>query len=104
MGFRFRKSFKVLPGVRINVSKKGISSVSLGGKGMTVNRNKKGTRITTGISGTGLSYSHYIAGNTKPSTAQHSDQAPTPRSNHSSSMLKGVAIGVFIMLILWWLF
>lgn len=104
MGFRFRKSFKIFPGVRINVSKKGISSVSLGGKGMTVNRNKKGTRITTGISGTGLSYSRYIADNTSRTTRQHSDQPQPPNSNASSGMLKGIAIGVFIMLILWWLF
>ena len=30
MGFNFRKSFKIAPGVKLNVSKKGISSVSLG--------------------------------------------------------------------------
>lgn len=55
MGFRFRKSVKIAPGVRINVGKKG-SSVSIGGKGATVNFSKKGTRTTVGIPGTGISY------------------------------------------------
>lgn len=57
MGFRFRKSIKILPGVKINLSKKGISSVSIGRPGATVNVNTKGeTRATVGIPGTGLSY------------------------------------------------
>ncbi|HZT46697.1 MAG TPA: DUF4236 domain-containing protein, partial [Hyphomicrobiaceae bacterium] len=32
MGFRFRKTFSVLPGVKINLSKSGVST-SVGGKG-----------------------------------------------------------------------
>ena len=30
MPFRFRKSFKILPGVRVNVGPRGISSVNVG--------------------------------------------------------------------------
>ena len=56
MAFRFRKSIKILPGVRVNLSQKGISSVSIGKRGATVNINDKGTKITLGIPGTGLSY------------------------------------------------
>ena len=41
MGFGFRKSFKIAPGVRLNVGKKGISSVSVGGKGARVSVGKK---------------------------------------------------------------
>ena len=55
MGFNFRKSFKVAPGVKLNISKKGISSVSAGVKGARVSVGKKGTRTTVGIPGTGLS-------------------------------------------------
>ena len=36
MGFRVRKSFKVAPGVRVNVSKSRVST-TLGGKGATYN-------------------------------------------------------------------
>lgn len=55
MGWRFRKSFKVLPGVRLNVGKKGIST-SIGPKGAKVNIGPNGTRFTASIPGTGLSY------------------------------------------------
>ena len=56
MGLRFRKIFSVLPGVRLNVSKSGVST-SLGGHGATVNVGTSGKRtVTVGIPGTGLSY------------------------------------------------
>ena len=53
--FRFRKTFSVLPGVRINLSKTGVSSSS-GGHGATVNVGKNGPMGTLGMPGTGLSY------------------------------------------------
>jgi hypothetical protein len=55
MGFRFRRSIKIAPGVRWNVGLRG-SSVSVGGRGATVNFGKRGVRTTVGIPGTGLSY------------------------------------------------
>ena len=55
MGWRFRKSFKVAPSVRLNVSKKGIST-SIGPKGAKINIGPSGTRFTASIPGTGLSY------------------------------------------------
>lgn len=65
MGFNFRKSFKIAPGLRLNVGKKGISSVSIGGKGARVNVSKNGTRTTVGIPGTGLSYSSFSSNKRK---------------------------------------
>ncbi|MCQ4267391.1 DUF4236 domain-containing protein [Stutzerimonas degradans] len=56
MAIRFRKSIKIAPGVRLNVSKSGIST-SVGGKGATANFSKRGTRVTVGIPGSGLSAS-----------------------------------------------
>ncbi len=53
--FRFRKTFSIFPGVRINLSKTGVSG-SLGGHGATVNVGKNGEQVTLGIPGTGLSY------------------------------------------------
>lgn len=53
--FRFRKSFSILPGVKINLSKTGLST-SLGGHGATVNIGKNGPNATIGAPGTGLSY------------------------------------------------
>ena len=59
MGFRFRKSIRLFPGVRVNLSKS-TPSVSLGGPGHTINLSERGTRATVGLSGTGLSYSQRV--------------------------------------------
>ena len=56
MGFRFRKIISVIPGVKVNLSKTGVST-SLGGHGATVNVGSSGKKtLTLGIPGTGLSY------------------------------------------------
>lgn len=56
MAFRFRKSFKLAPGVRVNLGKKG-ASLSLGGRGFTTNLSSRGVRQTFSIPGTGMSWS-----------------------------------------------
>jgi hypothetical protein len=54
-GLRFRKSVGVLPGVKVNLSKTGVST-SVGGHGATMNIGTRGRTVTLGIPGTGLSY------------------------------------------------
>lgn len=56
MAFRFQKRIKVAPGIRLNLSKSGVSA-SAGVSGATVNIGAKGVRGTAGIPGTGLSWS-----------------------------------------------
>ena len=59
MGFRFRYRAKIFPGVHLNLSSKGISSISIGGRGATMNVGRGGRqRVTLGIPGTGLSFTH----------------------------------------------
>ena len=58
MGFRFRKTIRLAPGLRINIAKKS-ASLSVGGKGLTYNIGGKGTRSTLGIPGSGASWSTY---------------------------------------------
>lgn len=56
MGWRFRKSVKIAPGIRLNFGKKS-NSISFGGKGHRVTFNTDGYMTTTnGIPGTGLYY------------------------------------------------
>lgn len=62
MGFRFKRVIKIMPGVKVNVGKKGMS-LSLGRPGASVNINRNGTRRTFGLPGTGLSHSTYRAHN-----------------------------------------
>lgn len=59
MAFRFRRSMKIAPGVRLNISKKG-GSVSIGPRGAKLTSGTSGTRITGGIPGTGLSVTEKI--------------------------------------------
>ena len=81
MGIRFRKSFKVAPGVRLNVGKKS-SSISVGGKGFHTSVSTTGRRTNTvGIPGTGISHvstsggkqskvEHHTGSHQKPATAR----------------------------------
>jgi hypothetical protein len=56
MGWRFRRSVRLLPGVRLNISKRGFSSVSVGRRGLTLNMGRRGVKETIGLPGTGISY------------------------------------------------
>lgn len=55
MGFRFRKSISIIPGVRINLSN-GTPSLSIGPRGASLSVGKRGTYANLGLPGTGLSY------------------------------------------------
>jgi hypothetical protein len=50
---RLRKSIKILPGVKINLSKTGVSG-TLGCEGLSLSIGKNDIYVNTGISGTGL--------------------------------------------------
>lgn len=56
MGWRFRKVFKILPGVRLNIGKKGISGVTLGPRGLSTSVGKRGVHQNVGVPGTGISF------------------------------------------------
>lgn len=92
MGFRFRKSVKILPGIRLNFSKSGIST-SLGGPGASINIGPKGTRKTVGLPGTGMSYSTF--------SSHGSTAAPSPTGPQANAGGKGcgcLAIGALLIL------
>jgi len=72
MGFRFRKIFSLGKGMRLNLSKRGMS-MSVGKPGATLNIGKRGIRPTVGLPGTGLSFT------------------PSKSSNQSSGTTKGAA-------------
>jgi hypothetical protein len=55
MGLRFRQSFTIIPGIRLNVSTQGLSA-SIGGAPFTVNIGPHGLTETLSLPGTGLSY------------------------------------------------
>ncbi len=61
MGLRFRKSLRIAPGIRLNLSQRGVST-TLGPRGASINLGSSGTRGNVGIPGTGLSYSQQLSG------------------------------------------
>lgn len=73
MGFRFRKSIKLAPGVKINLNKNSVSA-TVGTKGAHYTVNSKGKKTTTvGIPGTGISYSTSSGGKKTPKKDTVSD-------------------------------
>lgn len=73
MALRFRKSFKLAPGVRMNVSASGMSW-NLGPRGASVSIGKRGTYLNASLPGTGLSSRTRLD---RPSGAS-SSRAPAP--------------------------
>ena len=61
MGWRFRHSFKVIPSVRLNLSKSGLSA-SIGAAPFTVNVGPRGVYGTASLPGSGISYRHRLGG------------------------------------------
>ncbi|MDV2884779.1 DUF4236 domain-containing protein [Alkalihalophilus pseudofirmus] len=90
MAFRFRRSKKIAPGVRINVSKKSIG-LSVGGKGLRHSINTSGRRTTTaGIPGTGMSYSksHSSRKGRKTNSSQALSKNASNQSNEASQLVE----------------
>jgi|GEM_PF-830645 len=61
MAFRFRKSIRIAPGIKLNLSRSGVST-TLGGRGLSVNAGRRGTYVNAGIPVIGLSSRSRIGG------------------------------------------
>ncbi len=59
MPIRFRRTLNILPGVRMNLSRHGIST-TVGPRGMHLTFNRYGVRQDLGLPGTGLSENSYL--------------------------------------------
>src|SRR4051794_31574109 len=79
MGFRMRKSIKVAPGVRLNVSKRGVGA-SVGGRGARYSVHSSGRRTITAGSGVvpGVYYQKSVSGKGSSSRARSSSYAAQP--------------------------
>lgn len=98
MGTRFRRSFKVAPGVRVNLNKKS-ASISFGPKGLkhTVSTTGK-SHTTVGIPGTGLSYTTSSGGKSgaqQGAVSIHTAQRPTSPKNKTVALLLCIFLGFF---------
>jgi hypothetical protein len=68
MGLRFHRSFRVMPGVRLNVSKRGFG-LSIGNRWAGFSVGPAGTRIRAAVPGSGLSWSRGIGGGRRSAAA-----------------------------------
>jgi hypothetical protein len=66
MGWQFRRSLRLGPGVRLSLGKKS-ASVSFGVKGARYTTGTRGRRVTVGLPGTGLYYTQKM--NSRPGRA-----------------------------------
>ncbi len=111
MPWRFRRSFKLFRGLKINLSKGGVSA-SVGGRGHSLNLGKRGIRSTVGVPGTGISYTQTVlkTPSASKSTTSHASlnlesEPPTIGSLDQSSRPRfklpiGVLIGAGIVLLI----
>jgi hypothetical protein len=72
MRFRFRRTVQLFPGLRLNLSKSGVSA-SVGTRGAWLTFGRNGPRATVGLPGTGISYT------ATGSTREHQGVGTPPR-------------------------
>jgi hypothetical protein len=98
MGFRFRRSVKILPGIRLNFGKHGIST-SIGIRGAHVTIGKSGTRTTVGLPGSGLSYTHLEKPHREVSTATVAEPniEASPGSAWRGFLWIGLVVAAFVI-------
>lgn len=117
MGIRFRRSMKLAPGVRLNLSKSGLG-VSVGRRGARFGVGPRGAYTSFGIPGTGLYTIDYLGKGGKPRHPQRTaglapgsslpvpEEAPAPALPLPEEIATASGYGGFLALIgaAWFLF
>lgn len=99
MGFRFRKSVKIAPGVRLNLNRKS-ASISLGGKGAHYTVSSTGRKTATvGLPGTGISYS--VTESTGKSSSRTKSGGTHSSGNGGGKKNKGGCLMILLALMFW---
>ena len=90
MGLRFQRRIKILPGLRLNLSKSGIG-ISAGVPGLRVGVDARGKGYTSaGIPGTGLSVRSY---------ARKGDPTEAQATQNAEAVGVLVALGIILLLV-----
>jgi AAA+ superfamily predicted ATPase len=100
MAWNFRRRIKILPGVHLNVSKKGVST-TFGVRGASITTGRNGTYLNTGIPGTGMYNRQKIggkSGNTNNYT-QFNNNNMSNNNTNSGCLANGGLILTWIVLI-----
>jgi hypothetical protein len=86
MAWRFYRRVRLIPGLRVNLSRSG-PSLSIGHRGAWHTVGPHGRRVTLGLPGTGIFYSEHIP----PAAAPHA-------GHRSAFVLVIIAIGLLFVL------
>jgi Protein of unknown function (DUF4236) len=70
MSFRFYRRVSLIPGLRLNASRSGLS-LSIGGRGAWYTVGARGRRVSLGLPGTGLFWTEHVPPPHKPVHAGH---------------------------------
>jgi uncharacterized protein DUF4236 len=81
VGLRFRKRIRLFKGFTLNLSKKGLSSLSIGPRRLTTNISDRGARETIGLPKSGIYYVTKTErpGNSSRGASRRHGQAPLAR-------------------------
>lgn len=90
MAIRFRKSIKLAPGLRMNLSGSGVGW-TLGPRGASIGIGQKGTYLNTGIPGSGFYARQALSSGGRSSASPVSNQ-----SGHQSSPVKSISLTVSV--------
>jgi hypothetical protein len=96
MAWSYRKRIKVAPGVRLNVSKRGVST-TFGVRGTSITTGQNGTYLNTGIPGTGIYNRQKIGGTSR--TKQNIMDTPIGKKKERTAA-NGCGIFLIIAIIL----
>lgn len=94
MGLNFRRRVKILPGLTLNVGKRG-ASLTVGGRGASVNIGKRGTYANIGVPGTGLSYRTRLG---QPKAKNAPEIPPSSNNNVNQGALGGCVVAAVAIL------
>ena len=99
--FRFRRSVRILPGIRINLGKRS-ASVSVGVRGAHVTfGGPRGTRTTVGLPGTGLSYTSTSNPHPQSKPVENPVDAPPQQLPGSRAPLRLIALLLLAAFLVW---
>lgn len=100
MGFKFRKSFKIAPGVKVNFNKKS-TGITFGDKGIHYTVNSKGKQTkSVGIPGTGLYYTETSTSKKKQKRDKTTNQNPEKKEEKLMNTKKWYQKSWFTILML----
>ena len=96
MGFRFHRSVRILPFLRLHFSRDGVSA-SLGWQGANVRLGRRGARGTVGIPGTGASYSAPLGPPAEAATIPDRRRSRAPRRSRAVGYFLAVLVLAFLV-------